>query len=331
MRYVVKRLLQAFLTIYVVISLSFVMIREMPGGPLDYIGAQLLQGGGGTEQLEALAETVLNINPNRPLHEQYISYMTATLQGDLGQSVWYEEPVAAILGRALPWTVMVMSIALVLTFSFAVLLGAMMAYRQGSWFDGVVSVFGTAVDSVPYYIAAVLLLYVASFQLSIFPTGGRMSRGMEPNLSIAFFADVLYHATLPIASIALTGWGIKSLQMRGNSIQTLGSDYLRVAKLRGLADWRITIGYVAHNAVLPMYTGFVISIGFVFGGSIILEEIFSYPGLGYYLFQAINARDYPLMMGGFIVITIAVVTGLFVADLTYSRIDPRIGTGGQRR
>jgi peptide/nickel transport system permease protein len=118
--------------------------------------------------------------------------------------------------------------------------------------------------------------------------------------------------------------------MRGNSISVLGNDYLRVARMRGLSERRIATNYVAKNAILPMYTGLMISIGFMFGGSIILEEIFRYRGMGYYVFTSIGSRDYPLMMGGFITITVAVVISIFIADLTYGKLDPRVRRGDER-
>lgn len=140
---------------------------------------------------------------------------------------------------------------------------------------------------------------------------------------------MLYHAVLPILSLVLTSFGGIALSMRANSIQTLGSDYIRGARLRGLSDFRISYRYVARNAILPLYTGLLIQIGFMFGGAVILEQIFSYRGVGYLMLDATLRQDYSVMMGAFMIITIAVVGGVFVADLTYGRLDPRIQTGGE--
>jgi peptide/nickel transport system permease protein len=152
-----------------------------------------------------------------------------------------------------------------------------------------------------------------------------MSSGTEASLSVTFLVDALWHAAMPIASFVVTTFGLQALAMRGNSIRVLGEDYLRVARLRGLPDRRIGIMYVGRNAILPLYTEFMIAIGFMFGGSIILEQIFSYPGIGFYLFQSISSRDFPLMMGTFIVITLSVTLAVYVADLTYGLVDPRAG------
>jgi peptide/nickel transport system permease protein len=181
------------------------------------------------------------------------------------------------------------------------------------------------VGSVPYYIAAILFLAIFAYEANILPTGGRIPKGVSPGLTAPFVFGAMYHATLPIMSLVLTS--LSSLEMRGNAIQVLGSDYLRVARLRGLGDRRITTRYIIRNAILPMYTNILRSIATVFSGSVILETVFSYPGVGWYIFKSFQTRDYPLMMGGFLLTTTAIVIGLTIADLSYGLIDPRIKTG----
>jgi len=166
-----------------------------------------------------------------------------------------------------------------------------------------------------------------AYQAKLFPTGGRVPEGVQSGFNLAYIRGVVYHATLPILSTVVLS-GLASLAMRGNSIRVLGEDYMRVAQLRGLSDAVIATQYVARNAILPMYTGFMISVGTVFGGSVILEIIFVYRGVGFYLVEAARARDYPLMMGGFVLITFCVVVALLIADLTYPMLDPRAESGG---
>jgi peptide/nickel transport system permease protein len=325
--YYLKRVGMVFVTIYLVITFTFVLIRYMPGGPMDYMIAQLTQQGLPQDRAREIAATYLRVNPDQPLHIAYIDYMTDILVGDLGVSTWYDRPVLEIIVSALPWTVFVMSVSLLFSFVGGIALGALMAYREGSTFDASVTLVTTFLTSVPYYLAAIALLAVFSFRLGWFPTGGRFNPDLAPAMSLEFFGSVLYHGILPIASFSLTAFGGWALGMRGNSIQVLGEDYLRVARLAGIPERDIVIKYVTPNAILPLYTSLMIAIGFIFGGSIILEQIFTYPGLGYYIFTSIETRDYPLMMGGFIVITIAVSISIFIADLTYSMIDPQAGTG----
>ncbi|MFB6202106.1 MAG: ABC transporter permease [Halorhabdus sp.] len=333
MRYYVERTLQAFVTIFIVISVTFAMIRFLPGGPMDFMRAQLMQqaqGQGGIElaQVNELVEAYTNVQPDKPLWQQYIDYFVNLAHFDLGKSIWYNRPVADILATAIPWTVFVLGIALMINFTLGIGLGALMAYFEGSRFDLGSTGFAIVSTSVPYYINAVLLVYFFGYQWGLFPTGGRKPSGVKVGLSTDFIIGALYHAALPIFSIVLTFAGI-AISMRANSISVLGEDYIRVARLRGIRTRHIALRHVIRNAILPIWTQLLISIGFLFGGSIILERIFAYHGVGYYMYQAIQSRDYPLMMGGFLVITIAVVISVYVADLSYGKIDPRV-TAGER-
>ncbi|WP_135366121.1 ABC transporter permease [Halosimplex halophilum] len=324
-RYYAKRIGQSFVTVYAVVTLSFVLIRLMPGGPIDYLRAQYMRQNLNQEEIQQKIALYTNIETDAPMWEQYVEYMAALAQFDFGRSIFYAEPVAGLLGSAVPWTVLYMSISLCLMFAIGVSMGAFMAYREGSRFDTASTLLSIVANSVPYYIAAILLLYLLGFEWSVFPTAGRMNPQTSVGLNLPFVVGVLTHAALPVLSLVVTGFGGKAITMRGNAISELGEDYLRVARLRGLPERRIALRYVARNAILPMYTGIMISIGTMFGGSVILEKIFAYQGVGYYVFKSISSRDYPLMMGGFILITVAVVIGVLIADLTYGKLDPRAG------
>ena len=333
MSYVVKRVAQAVFTVFVVISASFGLIRLLPGGPLDYLRAQAVQQGGtdlSMAEINARIAAQTNIKVTEPIYVQYADYMAAMLQGDFGVSTRYGEPVMSIIGPAIPWTVFLTASALFLAFTIGVSLGAFMAYKEGSNFDVGSTGVGLVLNSTPGYVLALLFVSYLGYQRNLFPTGGRYSSELAVGFNFPFLTSVLYHGVLPIASMAVVGFGGWALSMRGNSIRVLGEDYLRVARLRGLSTRRIAMRYVARNAILPMYTGLMIAIGTVFGGAVIIENIFAYPGVGFYLIQGINASDYPLMMGGFIIITTAMVIGITVADLTYGWLDPR-AKGGESR
>lgn len=329
----IQRVLQAVLTVFVVITFSFFLIRLMPGNPMDYLLADLVgltggsdTGGGMTEeelqQAYEMAELYLNMNPGEPMHVAYYDYMVKTLQGDLGSSITYNQPVAKLLGQALPWTLFVLSWGVFFSFFIGIILGSLMAYWEGGKLDVGLTSYSVVMGSTPYYVLALLLIVIVAYRWGWFPTGGRQPEGVTAGFNLEFIGGIIYHAALPILSTIVLS-GLASLSMRGNSIRVLGEDYLRVARLRGLSDGVIATQYVARNAVLPMYTGFMVSIGTLFGGSVILEIIFVYRGVGFYLVEAARARDYPLMMGGFMLITISVVIALLIADLTYPIIDPR--------
>ncbi|QPV63368.1 ABC transporter permease [Halosimplex litoreum] len=333
MSYVLKRIGQSILTVFVVVSGSFGLIRLLPGGPMDYLRAQMIQQGGSSMTMAEINQRIAaqtNIAVEEPVYVQYFDYMTAILSGDFGRSIWFEQPVASIIGPAIPWTVFLTASALFLAFVVGVSLGAVMAYKEGSTFDLTSTGVGLVLNSTPGYVVALLFVAYLGYRYQIFPTGGRYNSAIDPGFSAPFLLSVLKHGALPIASMAVVGFGGWALSMRGNSIRVLGEDYLRVARLRGLSTRRIALRYVARNAILPMYTGLMIAIGTVFGGAVIIENIFAYPGVGFYLITAIEARDYPLMMGGFILITVAMVIGITIADLTYGMLDPRAKGGASR-
>lgn len=329
MGYLLKRLSQSVVTVLAVITLSFGLIRLMPGGPTDALRAQLRQNNPSiTEaQIQSRIEAELSIAPDEPLYVQYFDYVTGVVTGDLGTSTYYDTPVVAELANVVPWTVFLMSVSIFLMFVLGVTVGAFMAYREGSPFDIGMTGFGLVLNSTPNYVIGLLLITFVGYRLELFPTGGRIASDVVSPYGIQYVVSVLYHAALPIGAMVLQGFGGWALNMRGNSIRILGDEYLRGAWLRGLGERRIAMRYVARNAILPMYTGLLISIGFMFGGAVIIEEIFRYPGMGKELLDAVHHRDYPMMMGTFMVITLSVVVGITFADLTYSKIDPRASTG----
>ncbi|WP_435157547.1 ABC transporter permease [Haladaptatus sp. DFWS20] len=325
--YYIRRTARVFATIFLVASLTFGLIRLLPGGPFTMLRARLLKSGVPASEVDARIANLQNIQPDAPIWEQYINYMLSAMRGDFGRSIKLGEPVSQIIAEAVPWTVFVVLVSTVLIFVFGILLGAIQAYWEGSRFDQLVSGLSISLMSIPFYVVAVLSLFIVAYQLQWLPTAGTVGTDVETGLTLEFFVSALRHAALPIFSYTIGGIGGQALAMRGNSIQVLGNDYVEVARLRGLSDRRIATWYVARNAILPMYTGFLLLLGFRLGGTIILERIFSYPGLGWYLWSALKANDYPLMMGTFLVITVALVIGVYIADLTYSKIDPRISRG----
>ena len=323
-----RRTLQAVFTVWFVITLTFIMVRILPGNPMMRMLMELEQQGFEPASAARLVEIRLGFQPDDPLHIAYWNYMVALLQGDLGRSIYYDRPVSGVLADALPWTLFLMTHAIFISFFMGIILGAIMAYWEGGKLDVGLTTWAIFIGSVPFYVLAIILLMYLSHRYAIFPAAGRSPTGVPWGFNLEFIIGIYYHGALPILSM-LVASGAASLGMRGNSIRVLGEDYLRVARLRGLTDFKISVDYIARNAVLPLYTGLLISIGSMFGGAIILEIIFVYRGVGYYMMQGVWNRDYPLMMGAFVLITIAVVIALFIADLTYSMIDPRAGGEGR--
>ncbi|SER39817.1 ABC transporter permease [Natrinema salaciae] len=318
----IRRLGQAVFTVWAVLTLSFALVRMMPGNMMGAMITRLARKGINPSRARELIELRMTIDPDEPIPIAYVNYVSNTLQGDLGQSVYYGEPVADLIAQATPWTLFVLSWAVFISFFIGISIGALMAYWEGGKLDVGLTSYAVLMGSIPFYVLAILLLIFLSYRLGWFPTGGRQPIGVEPGFNLVYISGIVRHAMLPVLSM-LVASGVASLGMRGNSIRVLGEDYLRVARLRGLSDITISTQYVARNAVLPMYTTLLISIGEMFGGSIVLERVFQYHGLGWYMLSATHQRDYPLMMGGFMVITVAMVISLLLADLTYGYVDPR--------
>lgn len=335
MKYYVTRIGQAVFTLFTVLTISFFMYRLLPGGPVEAMRQQMVQQAMATggevdmERINRLVELYTGIRPDAPLHIQYFNYLKdIILYQDFGKSIWKNKPVFDILFTAMPWSVFVSIYGLLFGFTTNILLGSLMAYREGGRFDKTMSIVATLSTSVPYYVAAVLMLSYLAFEQGWFPTGGRYnSRLTSPGFNLPFMISVVKHATLPILTGFVVGFGGGALSMRGNSIRVMGQDYIRVAQLRGLSETRIATRYVTRNAILPMYTGLMIGIASIFSSSVIMEQIFNYPGVGWYTYGAIQNRDYPLLMGVFIFFTAVTLLGILVADFTYGMIDPRATTG----
>ncbi|QLH81998.1 ABC transporter permease [Halosimplex pelagicum] len=336
MRYVLKRFGQAVLTLFVVVTVAFILYRLMPGNPVSAYKAQLLEQAEQTgtqvdiEEINRRAELYLNVNPDQPIHLAYLEYMReALLNQDFGESLWYNRPVFDILFQAMPWSIFISIYSLILGRGVSLSLGMLMAYKEGSKFDYGMTIFGQALSAIPYYVGAIVLLAFLGYQTGIFPTGGRYDTATTPGFNIPFMLGVLHHGALPILSGFILGFG-GNLSMRANAISVMGADYLRFARLRGVGTGRLATLYVGRNAILPLYTGIMIGISGIFSSSIILEQIFSYPGVGWFTFGALQSHDYPLLMGAFIFYTTITVTGILIADLTYGLVDPRVRSGGER-
>lgn len=328
----VRRIARALLMIWIVSTIIFFLIRLLPGNPVEQYIARLIETQGmDYENARSQAAALFAIDLDAPLWQQYAEYMWNLLHLNLGVSITSPgTPVSAIIARFLPWTIFSVGIGLTLSFVFGILLGLMMAYRREGFLDHALTVFASVVSSIPNYLIGILLVVWLGVQWKILPIAqmrGTMSPGVTPSFSWAFLSDALFHAFLPISTYVLTTIGTWMLSMKGSTVGTLGEDFVTVARARGLKDWRITTAYVGRNAALPLFTQLTIAIGFVVGGAFLIETIFQYQGIGYVLSSAIAQRDYPVMQGVFLVITVSVIVANTLADFLYGWLDPRIKVG----
>ncbi len=332
--YVLRRLFKAVLTIWLVATITFFLVRLMPGSPVEvYIHTLISQYGFTYDEAANQAAALFAFDPNQPLPAQYVDYLRSLARGDLGQSlVSPGTPVSQIIRNYLPWTLFSAGLGLLLSFVLGLFFGMVMAYRRGGVLDHLLTALGSFFQSVPNYLIAIVLVVFLGVQLGGIPITkmrGALSPGVQPGFTVTFVADLLFHAALPVVTYVLTTIGSWMLLMKSSTLSTLEEDYVTVARARGLSDGRIMRAYVGRNAVLPLFAQMAIAAGFVVGGSVVIERIFVYEGIGFILLDAINRRDYPVMQGIFLVITTAVVIANTLADLLYSRLDPRIRLHGR--
>jgi len=333
--FMLRRLVKALFTIWFVTTITFFVVRAMPGNAVDILLQELTAQGMSPDDARNQAASLLSIDLNQPVHEQYLEYLGNVVRGDLGMS--YKSRglrVSDIIAQVLPWTLFSVGLSLLITFVLGIALGAIMAYNRDTGIDHVLSYVAATLDAVSPYLIGLLVFLLFGVIWKIVPImdmRGAMSPGMSPAFSLEFFADVFKHVRVLMLVYVLSSIGSWMLTMKSSTITTLGEDYVTVARARGLPDSRILTAYVGRNATLPLVTRLAISIGLAVGGATLLEGLFTYRGIGFQLARAISERDYPVMQGVFLVVTIAVVLANLLADLLYGWLDPRIRIvgGGQ--
>lgn len=334
--YVLGRILKSIVTIWAVASFSFILVRWMPGDPLQaYVQKLMSEQGISRQEAMARAASLLSYDPDAPLLQQYGEYLAGLVQGNLGQSIVSSgTPVTEYLFAYLPWTLFSVGAGLLFSFLIGVSLGVLIAYRRGTWLDHLVTNLASVLNAVPNYMWAMLIIVAFGVQLRWFNVSqlrGTISPGIHPGFTAEFIVDALAHAALPIFVYVLTSVGGWTLQMKSSTTQVLEDDYVTVARARGLRGRRIHVSYVGRNAILPLFTQFAVQLGFVVGGSTLVEQLFKYDGVGYYFYDAITARDYPVVQGFILLVTVSVVAANLAADLLLARIDPRIRVAGEHR
>jgi peptide/nickel transport system permease protein len=331
--FLVKRLILAVVTIFAVVTLTFFMVRLMPGNAMSYLQAQLAQQGGlTTQQIAAKVQEAYGVQPTGPLLQQYLGYVGNAFQLNLGTSIIDPgKSVLSVIAGALPWTLLVVGLALLISFVIGVIVGTLIAAFPQNLLAKIATGVVSFLAAVPNYVVALVLIYLIADRDHLLPASGPYALTTTPGVNFPFIGSVLQHAILPVLSYVIVAFGSWALTMKGSVSTILGADYVRSGEAWGLSRWRVTRSYIGRNAMLPMVTNLGLSLGYMFGGSVFIETFFVYPGLGYYLIQSVNQRDYPVMMGCFILITVAVVAANLIVDLTYPLVDPRIMSPGRAR
>lgn len=323
-KYFRKKIIWFVITFICAIILNFILPRLMPGDPVAVITARAVTGmTNPTAVQEVYEDYARKFGTDQPIQVQFITYIQNLLKGDFGISFsQYPRPVADIIASAVWWTIGLQFPAIILGWLIGNVLGALAAYiRKG--FDKVLMPVFLFTSSLPAFGMATVLLVLFAIKLKVAPTAGGYGFDLIPELSMRFVKSVLEHYQLPFWSIVVIAIGGQAIGMRSMSIYELNADYVKYSRFLGIKDRKI-VGYVFRNAMLPQITGLALSIGTMVSGALVAEIIFSYPGLGSTILDAVKGSDYPLISAATLIITIMVLIANFLIEIVYGLIDPRV-------
>jgi peptide/nickel transport system permease protein len=320
--YFLRRIGFFLVTLWACLTINFVLPRLMPGNPAEVMMSRY-KGHLNGSALKAI-EIAFGVNTKESALRQYFGYLGNVFTGHFGVSLtFFPLPVAQVVANALPWTIAIVGVTTVFAFALGTLIGMLSAWRRTGLFDSILPPMFVIVSAFPYFFLALITLLVFSLDLHWFPAAFGYSTSDTIGFTWRFVGDALSHALLPAFVILIAAIGGWVLTMRNNMISVLSEDYVRMARAKGLSSSRIMFAYAGRNAVLPNLTGFAMSLGFVVSGAILVEYVFSYPGVGYMLLQAVLNDDYALMQTLFFFITMAVLFAVLVMDFVTMVLDPR--------
>ncbi len=318
-RYLLSKVVQAIGTIVFIVILNFVLFRMMPGSP-DRV---LLRNPHVTEEIREAARQRWGLDD--PLPVQLVKYVGATLQGDLGYSFKYQgEPVTDVLAGRLWPTLILFGLGELIAIIVGLALGAYSGWKRGGPVDYLGNGTSLVLYSMPYFVIGMFMLGIFATGLGWFPTNGMFDAGRQYDTAFQQVGDFAWHLFLPVMTVAIGLIGQYSILMRSSVIDTLGEDYVTTARAKGLTDGAVLQGHALPNALLPAVTLIAINLGFVIGGAITVEVVFNWPGLGTLTVDAVSSRDYPVLQGIFLLLSISVVAANLIADIVYGRLDPRV-------
>jgi len=320
MSFIIRRLVFYLVAAWVALTANFFIPRAMPGNAVQDIMSKFpsLQ----PSAYKAL-EAMLGVGHPGSLWHQYLSYLNDVVHLNFGTDVTeYPAKVGTLLGQTIPWTLTLVGTATVIAFFLGTGLGIVAGWRHGGWTDRLLPGL-MFLQAIPYFFLALVLLELLAVTLHLFPLGQGYGNGLIPGWDWSFISSAVYHSLLPAFTIVITSVAGWMLQMRNVMITTIGEDYVLAAQAKGLPGRRVVFTYAARNALLPQLQGFGLALGFVVSGAIVMEIVFSYPGIGLLLLNAVTSNDFPLMQAIFLVITFAVLLANLIVDMIIVIADPR--------
>jgi peptide/nickel transport system permease protein len=320
MSFIIRRLVFYLVAAWVALTANFFIPRAMPGNAVEDIMSKFpnLQ----PSAYKAL-EAMLGVGHPGSLWHQYLSYLDDVFHFNFGTDVaQYPAKVSTLLGETIPWTLTLVGTATVIAFVLGTTLGIIVGWRHGGWLDRALPAL-MFLQAIPYFFLALILVDLLAITVHVFPLGQGYAGGLIPGWHWGFIGSAIYHSILPAFTIVITSVAGWMLQMRNVMITTIGEDYVLAGQAKGLSSRRVVFTYAARNALLPQLQGFGLALGFVVSGAIVMEIVFSYPGIGLLLLNAVTSNDFPLMQAIFLVITFAVLLANLIVDLVIVFVDPR--------
>jgi ABC-type dipeptide/oligopeptide/nickel transport system permease component len=318
--YMTRRLVQVIPLLFGLAVLNFALVHLAPGDPLTYI----VGDAGADPQLAAQLRRSLGLD--LPVGEQFVRYVSSLARGDLGASLYYRQPVLSVLLDRVPATVLLMGTQLIIAILIGVPIGAIAARRRNSAVDGALSTFAVIGFSVPVFWSAQMLILLFAVQLRLVPSGG-LTDARADHEGLRYIVDVAWHLALPAFTLALVNTALVSRIARASMIDVLWRDFVTTARAKGLAERTVIWSHVLRNALLPIVTVIGLEIGQILAGTIVTETVFAWPGMGRLMYDSISRRDYPVILGGFLLAAVAVVIANLLTDILYASLDPRIRVG----
>ena len=320
MPFIVRRVIFYLVAAWVALTINFFIPRAMPGNAVESVMSKFpnLQ----PSAYKAL-QALLGVGHPGSLWAQYWAYLGNVFHLNFGTDVTnYSASVSSLLAQTIPWTITLVGTATVIAFLAGTVLGVVAGWRHGGWLDRVLPGL-MFFQAVPYFFLALILLELLAVRGHLLPVGQGYSGGLVPGWHWDFVSSAIYHSLLPAFTIVIASVAGWMLQMRNVMITTIGEDYMLAAQAKGLSSRRVMFSYAARNALLPQLQGFGLAVGFVVSGAIVMEIVFSYPGIGLLLLNAVTSNDFPLMQAIFLVITFAVLVANLVVDIIIVFFDPR--------
>ncbi len=315
--FILRRIAQAVVLVLIVLTLTFLLLRIAPGDPMSrYYDPDIDQA--------AVERIRHDLGLDRPPLEQYLRWMWSFIRGDFGMSLRHRRSVGELLTECIPNTLILTGTALALHLIGGVGFGVLLAMKRRSIFDRANTIASMFIYSIPSFWLALMLVFVFSLKLGWLPSSHMQSIDIENLSGMALLLDRAWHLVLPAFVLGLASAASTARYMRGSMIDVLGEDYIRTARAKGLPEARIFLKHALKNAAGPLVTIFGLSLPFLFGGSVVIETIFSWPGMGRLAVESIHSRDYPVVLAINVIVAVMVVLGSLLADICYALLDPRV-------